>query len=142
VWTLIALALLGAALSGCSEPPAKTQIRNAIQAMVKAVEDKDRPAFAEHVSPEFEGGNGMNRRALAQMMLFEFRRNQRVGVYVVDTTIKVDGAWADVVLHVALTGGGQWLPERARYYRINTRWHRHEGSWRVRRARWKAVGAP
>lgn len=134
---------LAALLHGCSSTPDKTQIRDAIGAMAKAVEDKDRGAFAEYLAPDFRAGNGMSQRGLAQLLLFEFRRNSKIGVYVVSTDVKVDGAWATAVVHVALTGAGDWLPQRARYYRVTTRWHKHDGRWRVSRARWVVVaGAP
>jgi len=133
---------LAGLLDGCSKPPDEAQIRAAIDAMARAVQDKDRTAFVEHLSPEFKAGNGMDQRGLAQLMLFEFRRNKQIGVYVVDTDVKVDGAWANAVLHVAVTGTGDWLPERARYYRVSMRWHKRDGQWRVRRARWESVMAP
>lgn len=139
---LLAL-LLSVLLPGCSSQPDETQIRNAIGAMAKAVEDKDRGGFAEYLAPDFQAGSGMDQRGLAQLLLFEFRRNNKIGVYVVSTDIKVDGAWATAVIRVAVTGASGWLPQRARYYRVTTRWHKHDGRWRVSRARWVVVaGAP
>ncbi len=139
---LCSAALLTGLLQACSKPPDETQIRTAIDAMAQAVQDKDRSAFVEHLSPEFKAGNGMDQNGLGRLMLFEFQRNKKIGVYVVDTDVQVDGLWANAVLHVAVTGASDWLPERARYYRVSTRWHKRDGQWRVRRARWESVTAP
>lgn len=109
--------------------------------MAKAVEEKDPGAFAEHLAPDFQAGNGMGQRGLAQLLMFQFRENKKIGVYVVSTDIKVDGAWATAVIRAAVTGASGWLPQRARYYRITSRWHKHDGRWRVSRARWVVVAA-
>lgn len=136
------VALVALVVAACSTPPDEVTIRGLIDSMQAAVEGKQASAFLEHVAAEYTDGYGQSRHDLKRMLLHQFLRNENIGVYLTGVEIRVEGIRAEANLTAGLTGGAGSLPERARLYRLSTRWRKTGDDWRVDYAEWRPLTAP
>lgn len=136
LFLLAALALFAA----CNRAPDEVQIRNAIDAMVQALETRDNRAFLAHVSEGYRDHQGRDRHGLRQLLLANFIQHQNIKIFVTGTTIVLRDGKAEVQMHAQLTSGEQLLADR-RFgtYRVHTLWLRQGGDWRVYQAEWEAL---
>lgn len=139
LWLFAALVGLGA----CQRTPDDVAIRDAISAMVKAVETKDNRAFLAHVAENYRDHDGRDRQGLRQLLLANFVQNQNIVVSVSDITIELRDGRADVRLTARLTSGEQLLADR-RFggYRVHSLWQRQGRDWRIYQAEWQPLDAP
>lgn len=135
-WALIlCLAFLG----GCARTPDGELIAQNLDSMAEAAERRDLRAVLRYVAEDFRGNEGIDRAGLAQLVALELRRNRRIGVVLTKTEIDALAPTAAVRVQLALTGGAGALPERARYYRVESHWRKRDGEWYVVEASWQVV---
>lgn len=135
---LVLLAALLPALVACTAEPDETRIRNTIEAMAQAVENKERGEFMDAVGDDFTGQNGSYDRARAEQLLrVHLLRNRSINVLVSGIEIEVQGDRATARFDALLTGSDHWIPERGQRYRFTTGWWRDGGDWQVINARWE-----
>lgn len=136
--------LMLAMLFACARTPDEAAIRNAIDAMVMAVETRDNRAFLAHVAESYRDHEGRDRNGLRQLLLANFVQHRNIRILVTGTTIEPRDGRAEVRLHAQLTSGEQLIADR-RFgtYRVRTLWHRQGGDWQVYQAEWEALpGSP
>ncbi|MGQ4659293.1 nuclear transport factor 2 family protein [Lysobacter sp. F6437] len=134
-WALVLAA--ACLLAGCARTPPEQALRETMQALRGAVEQRDASAVADHLADDFVGPDGMDRDGARRLAAVAFLRHRDVGVTLgpVDVSVKQDHA--TVHFTAVLTGGsGRALPDAARLYDVETGWRLEEGDWHLTSARW------
>lgn len=135
----ITLSVLVGVVAACSTPPSdETRLRQAVAAMEKAAEAKQLHPILAYLGDDFLGNRIYRKANIAGMLLYQFRRNQHVHVFLHITELTIKADRAQLRCEVLLAGRGQQVvPKRARVLVINSDWQKRDGEWRVIRARWK-----
>lgn len=126
-------------LVACSKPPSdETRLRQAVADMEKAAEAKQLHPILAYLGDEFLGNRVYRKANIAGMLLYQFRRNRHVHVFLHVTGLSIKADRAQLRCEVLLAGRGQQLvPKRARVLVIDSDWQKRDGEWQVIRARWK-----
>jgi hypothetical protein len=133
---LLALGIFG--LTACSDTPDEARLRESIDEMQAAVQERRPSDFMEHVTADFIGEGSIDRAALHNLLRAQLLRNASIGATRGPLEISLQGKRASVDFSVVLTGGaGGLVPERAQGYSIKTGWRIEDGEWRVFLAEWK-----
>jgi hypothetical protein len=140
LFTSLTLALmLCSLLAACAEEPAEQQLRRQLQTMQDAIENKQAGDFLDIVADEYRDKQGGNKQSLKKLMLFHMLRNRKIGVYLANVQVEVTGQTAEITMQAGLTGGQGILPDRARLYKVITRWRYTSGDWLLYYAEWEPV---
>lgn len=124
-------------LAGCDRPDAETRLRDTIAAMQAAVEGRDVDAVIEPVHQDFVGSHGLDRARLQQLLRLQVLRNRAIGVTLGPLDVAIDGEQAEARFVALTTGGaGGLIPQRARGWRVVTRWRLEGDDWRLLEADW------
>jgi hypothetical protein len=126
-------------LSACARSDPERELRETVDKMARAIEDKNAADFLEHLSQDFTRESGAfgrddARRVLAGVLL----RNEKITLAVAVTDVNLlgnDGANARI--RVVATGGSGLLPERGQVWEFTSAWRRERGTWRVFNAEWR-----
>jgi len=134
VWLAVfALALL----SGCSRPDPEARLRAQVSALQAAVQARQTGKVMDRVADDFAGNDGIDRRALHNLLRAQFLANADVGATVGPLDVAIRGDHATVRFTAMLTGGsGRWIPERAGGYQVTTGWRLEGGDWKLYTAQW------
>jgi hypothetical protein len=123
-------------LAGCTKPPEEERLRTAIAAMQAAAEARQPGDVVEYVSADFAGSHGLDREQLRRLLQAQMFGKSTVGVTIGPLDIDIQGDHAEVRFLLLTTGGGRFLPDQARGYRVDSSWRLEGGDWRVYRASW------
>jgi hypothetical protein len=138
--------VLGAAglLAGCRRRvPPELQIRLELDALEKAVEEKDFSRVKEGLSATFQGPEGMDRPGVMAMLMLRLRERPAPHLLVrVHEVTMVDARVGRAQLVVAMAAlpitGPQALPKlEADLYRFELELVSEDGRFRIRTASWK-----
>jgi hypothetical protein len=134
---LICAALL--ILPACSRTPDDQRIRDHIQAMQQAAEQRNPRQFVEHVASDFSGNQGsVDREGLHNLLRAIVLRNEKIGVTLGPIEVEIEGNRATASLVATLTGGqGGILPEHGAIYSIKSGWRRDGKDWICFAATWE-----
>ena len=126
-------------VGGCSRSSDEQQLRDAIQTMQQAIEERHPSDFMDFVADDFTASdNGMDRRQLHDLLRLQVLRNERIGVSLVTRELSINGRRATVTLTATLTGSsGGWLPERGSIYSVTGGWRKDNGDWKLIQANWQ-----
>ena len=126
-------------VGGCSRSSDEQQLRDAIQTMQQAIEERHPSDFMDFVADDFTApDNGMDRRQLHDLLRLQVLRNERIGVSLVTREFRINGRRATVTLTATLTGSsGGWLPERGSIYSVTSGWRKDDGDWKLIQANWQ-----
>lgn len=126
-------------VGGCSRSSDEQQLRDAIQTMQQAIEERHPSDFMHFVADDFTApDNGMDRRQLHDLLRLQVLRNERIGVSLVTRELSINGRRATVTLTATLTGSsGGWLPERGSIYSVTSGWRKDDGDWKLIQANWQ-----
>ena len=133
---MLALWLL-VSLSGCRHTAPEQALRDTIAGMEAAAEKGDADALFDPIATDFAGSEGMDRDAFRRYVLVMGLRKQSVGVQLGPIEVKLFGDRATATFTAALTGGPNWLPDRAQVYDITTGWRLEDGDWKLISASWE-----
>lgn len=139
-WMASALMLL--VLAGCApRGDDEAQLRETMQQMRSAVDERDARGFMRHVAEDFSAGDhGMDRDGLGRFLRMQMLANQQIRHLVGPLDIDVDGDRATISFPLTLTGGAQRIiPERGGQYRMVTGWRRDGRQWQCYHAHWERV---
>jgi hypothetical protein len=128
-------------LAACARTSDEAKIRNAIDAMVQALEARDNRAFLAHVAESYRDHEGRDVHGLRQLLLANFLQHRNITVFVSGTTVERHGARAEVRFDARLTSGEQLLVSRFGAYRVRTLWQRTGGDWQIYQAGWEPLPA-
>lgn len=137
----IGIVVMSGALLSCSAPAAdETQIRERLDSMVTALEERDMETFIQSFSADF-AAEGMDRRALRWFALRQSQQHDAINVQLTQINVEVldqfDPPRAKVSFQALMTGG-DWLPRDAGWYSVDTGWRKDGGeNWRMINASWE-----
>ena len=137
---VLGLALMLAALAGCSRPPDEVLLRTTIESMRKAAETRDADGVLDAIAPDFSGRNGeLDRAGLARLLKLEFLRAQAIGVSLGSIAIEIDGDRATARFPMTLTDRSQrFVPGGSETYAVVSGWRRENREWVCVNAMWTA----
>jgi ketosteroid isomerase-like protein len=127
-------------LAACSKTPDEQLIRNAIDEMEAAVQQRQTKPVLKHLARDFVGPEGMTVRQVRRLMAAHYFRNKNINVVLAGMRVQIMGNDASVMFNAAVTGGAGMLPERLQYYDVKTIWRKLDGDWRIIRADWAPAG--
>ena len=131
---LCALALAG----GCSRSDPERELRATIDAMARAVEQRDAAVFLDAMSDDFTRESGaFGKQDAKRVLLAAFLRNERINVTAVVTDVRIEGDRAFAKVRVVATGGAGLLPERGQTWDYDSAWRRERGQWKAFNAEWR-----
>ncbi len=122
-------------LAACRAESPEAQVKRAFRELVKKVEASDAAGAVATMAPDFEGPEGLD-KGTVQMMLMGIFREQKVGVTVVQETVRVDKrtAYQDVSLLLTGRSGKSLLPDDSSRKTYRLKWELKEDTWRLKRA--------
>jgi len=133
----VALAVAWLLLAACSRTPPEQALRDTMQSVQLAMEQRDASQVEDHLADDFVGPGGMDRDGARRLAALTFLRHRDVGVTLGPLDVSVLQEHATVRFTAGLTGGsGRALPDAARLYRVETGWRLEDGDWRLTSARW------
>lgn len=134
---VMATLLLG--LTACAKKPDEQQLRDAMAAMQSAIEERQPADFMSHVAADFAAPSAdMQSRQLHDLLRLQVLRNERIGVSLASSDIRIDGQRATVVALATFTGSsGGWIPERGSVYKLSSGWRKDDGDWKLVQASWE-----
>lgn len=124
-------------LAACSRTPPEQALRETMQPLQLAMEQRDASQVEDFLADDFVGPGGMDRDGARRLAALTFLRHRDVGVTLGPLDVSVLQEHATVRFTAALTGGsGRVLPDAARLYQVETGWRLEDGDWRLTSARW------
>ena len=122
-------------LAACRPESPEAQVKRTFHDMVKKVEASDAPGTVAFLAPNFEGPDGLDKGTL-QYMLMGLFRDQKVGVTVMEETVRVDKriAYQDVSLLLTGRTGKSLFPDDSSRKAYRLKWELKEKTWRLKRA--------
>jgi len=130
-WLLLLLLL-----SACSRSPPEQVLREQVQQMEQAIEQREPALLLDRLASDFHGNGGMDGRAVERLLRAQLLLNQRIEVVTGPLDVRIDGHNAQVDFTVVLAGGNGRLFENGRVHQLSTHWREEGGSWQVYRAQW------
>lgn len=127
-------------LTGCSKTPDEQLIREAIDEIETAVQDRQTQPVIQRLAEGFRGPQDMNVRQVRQLMAAHYFRNRNINVVLAGMRIQINGIDASVNFNAVVTGGVGTLPDQLQYYDVETVWRKIDGDWRIIRADWSPAG--
>lgn len=131
-------AMFLAVAAGCARPPDEVLVRNAIETMRSAAEERRPADVIGEIASDFTGNNGeIDREGLSRLLKFQFLRNQTIGVAIGPIDVAVDGDRTTAKFDVTFSDASQrWLPGGRETYAIVSGWRREGGRWICYNASW------
>ena len=142
---VLKLALFSLLLTACSEEPSvEQQVIATLRNMEFAAEDGDHFDFISYVSDTFSGQQGsMGRRDFHRFMIFQINQNRRLQAQLFPIFVTETGENAATAnFRILVTGGGGLLPDRGRFFQVETEWSGANGDWLLEAADWKPLDLP
>ena len=136
-WMIAVGALL--ALDGCTRTPPEQALRNTIDQLQAAIEQRDAQALQQHLAGDFIGPDGLDHDGARRLAQLVFLRHRDVAANLGPLQIQMRERNATVRFTAVLTGGrGALLPETGQVYRVETGWRLEGDAWRLTSAHWQA----
>ena len=133
--------------SACKKPMSEEdKIRAMINDTADLAKDKDIKGILAHVSKDYRDPEGNDRNALKGILFVYLQGYEKVGVFVRDVQVTVNGDQAEAQVKVILTGGqdpdkmGDMVPKSGGGYLIELKLAKQDGDWMVVRATWTDIG--
>jgi len=137
VLLILAFAL---AFGGCSGPvDDEILIRARVAEMGAAAETKAIQTLLKPVHKTFLGNKQLRKANLRGRIRWYFQRHKNVHILINDLEVVLDekdAHQATVRFNLVLAGRNQTLPETARAYKVESRWHKDDDEWFVMSATW------
>ncbi len=143
---LVAIAAAGWGIARLARTPPTDE-----ELVARLFDDAARAAEERRVSDAVAGvserfsGQGLDRRAVKQLVAFHALRGEWVSASIAGRAIAIEGDLARATVDVVLARSGKGkalqdlLPADARAYRIATRLEREKEGWRIVAASWRTI---
>ena len=131
-------------LSGCFEDDSKQALKQSLQELVSAVEQKKQRAVTNKLTKDFRGNGRFNQQTMSALVFRYYLRHKFIKIYTLINSIEIkaietDSPQAKMLFHAALTSTKSTLPEHMRVFRIDSRWLRIDKEWKMVEANWIEV---
>lgn len=133
VWMMACILLL----AGCARTPPEERLRETLNGLQAAIEERNVSALDEMLAEDFIGPGGLDRSGARRMAQAMFLRYRDVGVGLGPLDVQVHAQHAKVSFTAALTGGAGMLPDSGQMYDVETGWRLEDGEWQLVNANWK-----
>lgn len=147
IYVLVLLVGVGLAFTSCKKPISdEEKIKAIIEETADRAKEKDIKGVLAHVSESYKDEEGNDRNAIKGILFIYFQGYEKVGVFVRDIEVTVDGDEAEALVKVILTGGeelkeaGDVVPETGGGYLIDLKLVREDDEWMVVRGKWTDIG--
>jgi len=134
-------------LPACKKPVSEEdRVKTMINETADLARQKDIKGVLEHVSKDYRDPEGNDRNALKGILFVYFQGYEKVGIFVRDIQVTVDGDEAEAQVKVILTGGedpdtmGDVVPKSGGGYLIDLKLVKQDGDWMVVRGTWTDIG--
>jgi hypothetical protein len=142
--SFIVVMISGALLAACGDPPTpgEESLRQWVRQGQQAVDDEDRRALVDLISPAYMDGRGNHRDDIEKLLRFYFLRMKNVAVITKIEDLNVIGdTAAELVLSVAMAGTHDGtLGFSADAYRFEMELELDDDEWLLLGARWGELG--
>jgi hypothetical protein len=135
------------AVSACKKPMSEEdKIKAMIEETAQKAKEKDIKGVLAHVSESYKDESGNDRNAIKGILFVYFQGYEKVGVFVRDIQVTVDGDKAEARVKVILTGGedpdtmGDVVPKSGGGYLLDLKLVKEDDEWMVVRATWTDIG--
>jgi hypothetical protein len=131
----------------CKKPVSEEdRVKAVINDTAKLAEAKDIKGILEHISKDYKDPEGNDRNAVKALLFVYFQQYEKVGLFVRDIQVTVEGDEAQAQVKVILTGGedpdtiGDVVPASAGGYLLDLKLVNEDGEWMVVRGTWTDIG--
>jgi hypothetical protein len=131
----------------CKKPVSEEdRVKAVINDTAKLAEAKDIKGVLEHISKDYKDPEGNDRNAVKGLLFVYFQEYEKVGLFVRDIQVTVEGGEAQAQVKVILTGGedpetiGDVVPASAGGYLLDLKLVNEDGEWMVVRGTWTDIG--
>jgi ketosteroid isomerase-like protein len=132
------LALAAVIAAGCGRSDPERELRATIDAMARAIENREPAAFLEAMADDFSRESGaFGKQDAKRTLVAAILRNEKINVSAAVTEVRIDGDRAFARVRVVATGGAGLLPERGQTWDFESAWRRERGQWKVFNADWR-----
>lgn len=138
----LVLALVLVILSGCAAEQGDEQaIKQKLEQLEEAVEDKDASGLAGFMAEDFSGPSGMDRERAEAFARVMMARHTELGVTWDLKSLDIQGDRATVELTAMLTGRAlvPGFDGRGRLMNVQMGWRRTNGGWWLVHANWSGA---
>lgn len=142
-WLLAAFcAIAVCALAACSRSPSEQALRDTLDALQMAGEEREVSDFMAHVAEDFVGNSSeYDRVGLDRLLRMVALRHQSINVVKSGIEIEMHGDRALVRMRILVTGGsGGLIPESGQLFDTESAWRFVDGEWMLGSATWKPAG--
>ncbi|MCB1612483.1 MAG: nuclear transport factor 2 family protein [Lysobacterales bacterium] len=138
---LLSLLVLLAVASACSRSPTEQALRNQLDAMQEAAEQREMGEFMDGVADDFVGNSSeFDREGLQRLLRVIALRHQSIGVTRMALDVEMHGDRAVVRMQILVTGGsGGLIPDQGQLFDTESAWRFVDGEWQLGSAQWKPV---
>lgn len=124
-------------LAGCSRTPPEQRLRETVEVLQAALEQRDAAPLQDVLADDFVGPGSLDRDGARRMAQLMFLRHRDIGVNLGPVAVQLQPGHATARFSAALSGGsGRLLPDAAQLYDVETGWREEDGEWRLTSARW------
>ncbi|MCW8964986.1 MAG: hypothetical protein OQL16_14410 [Gammaproteobacteria bacterium] len=137
---LLIISLLLALLTACSQPPVEEAIRNNMQIIQTAIEEKDRSEVLSYLTEDFTGNQHINKEEAGKMLIAKFLLHNKITITVLKTEITPHPGYnfvANGKHSVVVTGADRLVPDSARVYEVKSHWELKDDDWMLARLTWE-----
>lgn len=129
-------------LGACSRNPSEDALRETLEAMEIAGEERAVGDFMDHVAEDFVGNSSeYDRVGLDRLLRAVALRHQSISVVRSGLQIEMHGDRAVVRMKILVTGGaGGLVPETGQLFDTESAWRHVDGEWELGSASWKPAG--
>lgn len=125
-------------LTGCARDPSEQALRDTIEALETAGEERQVGDFMDHVAEDFVGNSAeYDRPGLQNLLRMVALQHQRISVVKSGMEIEMHGDRALVRMRILVTGGGGLIPDSGQLFNTESGWRFVDGQWQLGSASWK-----
>ena len=124
-------------LVSCAEVDEKTRLRQALDDVVSAVENRSVRKVNQHLTADFKTASHSEIKNIQSFMQLHFRSNTVILIFTSDHQLAIEKEQGQISFNALVTGSSHWLPERGRHFFVKTAWKKSGGDWKLNRLDWE-----
>jgi hypothetical protein len=126
-------------IAACARDPSEQALRDTLDALQTAGEERDVSDFMAHVAEDFVGNSSeYDRAGLERLLRIVSLRHQSIRVVKSGIEIEMHGDRAVVRMRILVAGGsGGLIPESGQLFETESAWRFIDGEWMLGSATWK-----